>query len=177
MNKKKSGSTLKNALIVLLIAIVVGGVTSIVVGGSAYWWQSQVIKKVKNDADRDLAKAKRDNSELMAELQSLKKDSTSKSNSSPTVVNTIPGWQIYKSAKDFSFQYPKGYKVNETTDPENSAVTVIHITHIEKPTEPQKMPVLQINVSETSVSFALWEGAPWSGYPGIIKTFKYTSKK
>lgn len=33
-------------------------------------------------------------------------------------------------------------------------------------------PVMQINVSDISISFSLWEGRPWEGFPKIVETFE-----
>ena len=76
------------------------------------------------------------------------------------------GWLTYTSEQGFSFDYPEGYEVSENVDPENSEITNVFISSGEGP------PNLQINISPYSVSFSLWEGIPWDGYPEIVKTFE-----
>ncbi|MFC1655487.1 hypothetical protein ACFL3C_01330 [Patescibacteria group bacterium] len=83
-----------------------------------------------------------------------------------------PKWQTYTSENGFSFNYPSGHDVNENADPENSDVTNVFIVKVDEDGETFGSPVMQINVSDYSVSFSLWEGIPWYGYPDIIKTFK-----
>lgn len=81
-------------------------------------------------------------------------------------------WLTYESQNGFSFQHPKGYGVNETTDSEDPENTIVHIVKLDENGEfAQVPPSLQINVSKNSVSFTLWEGMPWEGYPEIIGTF------
>ena len=82
-------------------------------------------------------------------------------------------WTTYTSDKGFSFQYPQGHKVTEQEDPENPEITIIFITEIDENGEfITGPPSLQINISENSVSFSLWEGIYWEGYPDIIGTYK-----
>ncbi len=85
-------------------------------------------------------------------------------------------WVTYESQNGFSFQHPKGYGVNETIDPEDPENTIVHIVKLDENGEFEQVPPsLQINVSPSSVSFSLWEGAKWDGYPEIIGTFKFAS--
>ena len=87
-------------------------------------------------------------------------------------------WITYESQNGFSFQHPEGYGVNETNDPEDSQKIIIHIVQLDENGEfAQSPPLLQINVSQNSVSFALWEGREWEGYPEIISTFKSSLTK
>lgn len=83
-------------------------------------------------------------------------------------------WIEYKSNKGFSFKYPPGYGVNETQDPQNPQNTIIHIVKTDESGEfvQGATPSLQINVSENLISFALWEGMPWQGFPKIVETFR-----
>lgn len=85
---------------------------------------------------------------------------------SPEAAFVTSDWLTYESENGFSFMYPPGYDVSENTDPENPDITNVFIAGAEGP------PVLQMNVSDYSVSFSLWEGAPWKGYPEIVNTFK-----
>lgn len=82
-------------------------------------------------------------------------------------------WVTYESQNGFSFKHPQGFGVNETIDPENPENIIIHIVEVDENGDFVEgvVPSLQINVSKNSVSFALWEGRPWEGYPEIIKTF------
>jgi len=82
------------------------------------------------------------------------------------------GWQTYVSTAGFSFMYPQGYVVSASPDPVNPDITIIFIlaaaadgTALEQP------PVLQMNVTDYSVSFSLWEGIQWDAYPDIVRTF------
>jgi hypothetical protein len=86
---------------------------------------------------------------------------------------TQNNWITYESQKGFSFQHPQGYGVNEIIDFDNPGNIIIHIVEIDENGEFVEgiVPSLQINVSQNSVSFALWEGRPWEGYPEIINTF------
>jgi hypothetical protein len=89
-----------------------------------------------------------------------------------TEVAEHQGWVEYKSDKGFSFKHPEGYGVNETNDPENPQNTIVHIVVIDETGDFAEIPpFLQINVSSNLVSFALWEGREWEGYPDIIRTF------
>lgn len=83
-------------------------------------------------------------------------------------------WATYKSQKGFSFMHPKGFGVNEVSDPENAQNTIIHIVELDENGDFAEgvVPSLQINVSPGSVSFTLWEGRDWEGYPEIIGTFE-----
>ncbi|MFC1748992.1 hypothetical protein ACFL2V_09330 [Pseudomonadota bacterium] len=88
------------------------------------------------------------------------------------VAQETADWLTYTSENEFSFKFPPGYLIGETTSPENADTTVVFIsTVMEEDRDP--VPVLQINVSAYSVSFSLWEGLEWEGYPAVISTFKY----
>lgn len=81
-------------------------------------------------------------------------------------------WQAYISAEGFSFMYPEGYAVSTNPDPENADITNVFILAADAEGNPlEQPPVLQMNVSDYSVSFSLWEGIPWEGYPDIVRTF------
>lgn len=81
-------------------------------------------------------------------------------------------WQTYMSAEGFSFMYPEGYAVSTNPDPENADITNVFILAADTDGTPlEQPPVLQMNVSDYSVSFSLWEGMTWEGYPAIVGTF------
>jgi len=84
-------------------------------------------------------------------------------------------WITYTSENGFTFMHPEGFGVNETIDPENTENTIIHIVELDENGDFAEgvVPSLQINVSPNSVSFALWEGRDWEGYPDIIGTLKF----
>jgi len=86
----------------------------------------------------------------------------------------LENWIEYKSDKGFSFKHPPGYGVNEVADPENPDNTIIHIVKTDESGEfiLGVTPSLQITVSQNAVSFALWEGMPWEGFPTIVETFR-----
>lgn len=87
-------------------------------------------------------------------------------NQNPTIDETAD-WLTYTSEEGFSFKYPEGFTVSENVDPEDSEVTNIFVVEAEN-----RPPVLQINVSKNSITFSLWEGAAWSGFPKIVETFE-----
>ncbi len=91
-----------------------------------------------------------------------------------TEYTDLENWIEYKSNKGFSFKHPQDYGVNETADPENPQKTIVHIVKTDETGEfvQDVTPSLQINVSQNAVSFALWEGMPWEGFPKIVETFR-----
>lgn len=87
----------------------------------------------------------------------------------PVTESDTSDWLTYNSEKGFSFKYPPGNEVNESIDSENPDTTIVFISSTESG---NMFPALQINVSPYMVSFSLWEGLEWEGYPKIIETFR-----
>jgi len=151
MEQQNSQSIWKTVFVII--------VTAIVAGGGVYWRQSSVTKKVQD--------------EMASRQQALQQQIEDLRNNIAQVKETRPDWQTYVSDKGFSFQYPPGHEVNEVTDPENSGNTIVHIVAVDEKGKPmQRPPVLQINVSPDAITFSLWEGIPWDGFPGIVETFR-----
>lgn len=80
-------------------------------------------------------------------------------------------WETYISDEGFSFSYPHGYSISETKDGNDVMVFIVEADENGDPV-PNVIPSLQINVSPNSISFALWEGRPWEGFPKIVETFE-----
>lgn len=80
-------------------------------------------------------------------------------------------WSTYTSDDGFSFQYPPGYTVNATADPEEPARVIVHVVA----TDREGPPAMQITYAHDAwVTFALWEGIPWDGYAGVTESFTFT---
>lgn len=138
-------------------------ITAVVVGGGVYWRQSSVMKKVQD--------------EMASRQQTLLQQIDDLQNNIAQLQETQSDWQTYVSEKGFSFQYPPGHDVNEVTDPENPNNTIVHIVAVDEKGKPmQGPPVLQINVSQDAITFSLWEGIPWDGFPEIVETFRSKQK-
>lgn len=80
-------------------------------------------------------------------------------------------WETYTSDEGFSFKIPDGYTVSETKGDDETMAFVVEADEYGKPLE-DRPPVMQINVSDNNISFALWEGRPWEGFPKIVETFE-----
>ncbi|MFH1430341.1 MAG: hypothetical protein ABIG71_02325 [Candidatus Uhrbacteria bacterium] len=83
-------------------------------------------------------------------------------------------WQSYVSERGFTFRYPEAHAVNETRDPSDPRTSILHVVALDSIGEPlPRPPVLQITYNPDSlVSFSLWEGIPWDGFPTIAETFR-----
>lgn len=151
MEQQNSQSIWKTVFVIIIAAVVAAG--------GVYWWQSLATKKVQDKmASRQQA--------LLQQIEDLK-------NNIPQVKETRSDWKTHVSGKGFSFQHPPGHKVNEVTDPEDPNNTIVHIVAVDEKGKPlQRPPVLQINVSPNAVTFSLWEGIPWDGFPEIVETFR-----
>lgn len=89
----------------------------------------------------------------------------------PTQQIQFADWLTYESENGFSFKYPKGYGVTET--PTDDSILVFIVQTDENGDFMESVtPSFQITVSDYGVSFSLWEGMEWEGYPDIIKTFE-----
>lgn len=80
-------------------------------------------------------------------------------------------WETYISDEGFSFKIPDGYTVSETKEGDEVMAFVVEEDEDGQPLK-DRPPALQINVSDTNISFALWEGRPWEGFPKIVETFE-----
>jgi hypothetical protein len=80
-------------------------------------------------------------------------------------------WETYTSEEGFSFRHPDGYTASETKDGDDVMVFIVEADEKGEPLE-NRPPIMQINVSDNSISFALWEGRPWEGFPKIVETFE-----
>lgn len=140
-------------------AIIIVSITAAVVGGGVYWQQSSAMKKVQD--------------EMASRQQRLQQQIKDLQNDISQIQETRSDWQTYVSNKGFSFQYPPGHEVSESTNPENPNSTIVHIVAVDEKGKPvSRPPVLEINVSSNAVTFSLWEGIPWDGFPEIVETFR-----
>jgi hypothetical protein len=82
-------------------------------------------------------------------------------------------WVPYTTLNGYSFEYPPGHTVIESTDPENADTTIVHVNGVDESGELlQAPPVLQMNFGEEGISVSLWEGIPWDGFPEIMETIE-----
>jgi hypothetical protein len=151
MEQQNSQSIWKTVFVIII--------TAVVAGGGVYWRQSSVAKKAQ---DKMVSRQRA----LLQKIEDLQSNIVQ-------VQETRSDWQTYVSGKGFSLRYPPGHEVNEVTDPENPNNTIVNIVAVDEKGKPmQRPPALQINVSQDAITFSLWEGMPWDGFPEIVETFR-----
>ena len=80
-------------------------------------------------------------------------------------------WETYVSDEGFSFKYPTGYTASETKGDNDVIVFIVEADEEGEPLE-DRPPIMQLIVSDNSISFSLWEGRSWEGFPKIVETFE-----
>lgn len=98
----------------------------------------------------------------------------------PYAADPYEEWLTYTNGQsDFSFRYPPGHTVIITSEPWDEGPPPPVRAHIVATDDsgaivPDRPPLMEVSVDYLrGVSFALWEGAPWPYFHGVISSFAF----